>query len=320
MTGMTQKLLVLEFITGGGLYNASLPDSLAAEGDLMLQALLADLCEIPNLGLTTTRDARLPPLGTNAIQVASDVWPIWQQAINEADWVWPIAPETDGVLEKISRMVPAHKLIGSSPQAINITASKSATATCLVRHGIPVVAASEAQGLAAYVAKPDDGAGCGDTRFFDDYANMQIWLQTRPHHIIQPWLEGTPASISMLCREGAAYVLSCNRQRIERDVEGFIHYRGSVINGMAAYWTAFNNLAQQVAKALPGLAGYVGVDVMVNGDDITVLEINPRLTTSYVGLRQATGLNPARLVLDVLYNGIMVERMKIQRNVVEVLL
>ncbi|MFM9912785.1 MAG: ATP-grasp domain-containing protein [Methylophilaceae bacterium] len=314
---MTQNLLVLEFITGGGLYNAPLPDSLAAEGELMLKALLADLAEIPNLHLSTTRDARLSPLNINIIQVSSDPWPIWQSAIDQADWVWPIAPETDGVLEKLSRMVPPHKLIGSAPQAIHIAASKHATAQHL--NAIPTYWVLDAPNdFAAYVAKPDDGAGCGDTRYFDDFYKMQTWLQTRPNDIVQPWLNGEPASISMLCREGVAYLLSCNRQLIERDKDGFIYYRGSVINGMVEHWNAFDVVAQQVAKALPQLAGYVGVDVMVDGDCITVLEINPRLTTSYVGLRQATGLNPARLVLDVLYNGIMAERMKMQRNVVEV--
>jgi predicted ATP-grasp superfamily ATP-dependent carboligase len=32
-----------------------------------------------------------------------------------------------------------------------------------------------------------------------------------------------------------------------------------------------------------------------------VLEVNPRLTTSYAGLRDALGINPARLVLDLLH-------------------
>ena len=284
----------------------------------MLEALLADLGEIPNLHLSTTRDARLPPLSIDSIVVQDDPWPIWQQAIGLADLVWPIAPEADGVLEKLSSMVPAHKLIGSAPQSLGIAASKRATAAWLAEHGILVVAGTAAHDLGGYVAKPDDGVGCSDTRFFDDFSVMQAWLRNRPQHIIQPWLTGEPASISMLCREGVAYVLSCNRQLIERDQEGFIHYRGSIVNGMVAHWEALEVLARQVAKVLPHLAGYVGVDVMVNGEQITVLEINPRLTTSYVGLRQATGLNPARLILDVLYNGIMAERMKIQRNIVEI--
>ena len=52
--------------------------------------------------------------------------------------------------------------------------------------------------------------------------------------MIQPWLEGEAASLSLLCREGQAQLLSCNRQLIEV-VDNGIRYRGSLLNGMAAH-------------------------------------------------------------------------------------
>lgn len=322
----SRKLFVLEFITGGGLYNAELPPSLAREGQLMLDALLGDLDEIPNLRVTTTRDARLPDLAppVAATRVEGDPWPIWQQQIQAADMVWLLAPESGGVLEKLSRMTPPHKNLGCTPEAVHIATSKSATAACMSRHGVAVVLAYDgAEALAPpLLCKPDDGAGCEDTRRFYHKAEAADWLAKHPGHIVQPWQEGEPASISMLCREGVAWLLACNRQLVESDTQGLLHYRGSLLNGMAQHWEAFDAVAKQVVKALPGLAGYVGVDVMVQNGRVTVLEINPRLTTSYVGLRQATGLNPARLVLDLLYNGTAVERSinphQLQRNVVKV--
>ena len=172
-----------------------------------------------------------------------------------------------------------------------------------------------------YVAKPDDGVGCEDTRCFDDFAQMQTWLQQgrQTSHVIQPWLAGEAASISMLCRNGQAWLLSCNQQLVELHDNQFV-YRGSVINGMlqdgmSQHWDAFADIANRIAAALPGLFGYVGVDVMVKYNDITVLEINPRLTTSYAGLTQATGLNVAGLVLDLFYNRPM-NITQLQRHVV----
>lgn len=38
-----------------------------------------------------------------------------------------------------------------------------------------------------------------------------------------------------------------------------------------------------------------------------VVEINPRLTTSYVGLRQSLALNPAELIVSIWQNGAMPE-------------
>jgi predicted ATP-grasp superfamily ATP-dependent carboligase len=61
----------------------------------------------------------------------------------------------------------------------------------------------------------------------------------------------------------------------------------------------YAQLAREVARALPGLWGYVGIDVIDAVDGPIVVEINPRLTTSYAGLRRALGINAAELVLDL---------------------
>ena len=44
---------------------------------------------------------------------------------------------------------------------------------------------------------------------------------------------------------------------------------------------------------VPGLRGYIGVDLILDehAPGVSVVEINPRLTTSYVGLRAALGQN-----------------------------
>jgi predicted ATP-grasp superfamily ATP-dependent carboligase len=56
-------------------------------------------------------------------------------------------------------------------------------------------------------------------------------------------------------------------------------------------------------RAVPGLLGYVGVDVVLgeaaDGGGDAVIEINPRLTTSYVGLRRLARFNLAEAVLAV---------------------
>ena len=44
-------------------------------------------------------------------------------------------------------------------------------------------------------------------------------------------------------------------------------------------------IARRGIAAVDGLAGYVGVDVVLGEASEVVIEINPRLTTSYVGLR-----------------------------------
>jgi predicted ATP-grasp superfamily ATP-dependent carboligase len=112
------------------------------------------------------------------------------------------------------------------------------------------------------------------------------------------------ASFSMLCRNGKAWLLSCNEQHIEHDG---CHFKltGITINGMSNYWQRFETIARKIAKMLPDALGYIGVDVIIDTDNeskIYVVEINPRLTTSYVGLEQALDYNPAKLILDCVLN------------------
>jgi predicted ATP-grasp superfamily ATP-dependent carboligase len=152
------------------------------------------------------------------------------------------------------------------------------------------------------VVKPDDGVGCEGTLLLsrDDLTPWIAKTHTRTY-VAQPYLEGVPASMSMLCRDGQAWLLSCNRQKVSMQSGKFV-YAGGVLNGVAEYWNDFEQLGKAIAQAIPSLTGYIGVDVIIHQDGISVLEINPRLTTSYIGLHEAMHYNPAKLLLDLLYN------------------
>ncbi|MEY4210267.1 MAG: hypothetical protein RLZ92_646, partial [Pseudomonadota bacterium] len=52
------KLLVFEYICGGGIADQTLPDSLAAEGSLMLQALIDQLKDLATIQLLIPLDKR----------------------------------------------------------------------------------------------------------------------------------------------------------------------------------------------------------------------------------------------------------------------
>lgn len=297
----------------------------------MLEVLLDDIAALAGMEILTTRDARLAPLSgaVEVIQIGQeeDVWLVWERCILEADAFWPIAPENGGVLARLSNLAEKHGkvLLGSSPHAVALTASKYQTFMALRAAGLHAVptfrpADNSMTDAGPWVGKPDDGAGCEDTRCFFDRIRMQSWLSRNGRmqtHVVQPYMPGTAASLSMLCKDGQAWLLSCNRQLVELQ-GGKFRYRGSVLNDMRRHWDEFESIAQAVSKAMPGLAGYVGVDVLVDEKQAQVLEVNPRLTTSYAGLRRAIGCNPARLVVDLLYNGGFRSLPHIARNIVEI--
>jgi len=294
-----------------------LPASLAREGDMMLRALVKDLADVPDISVLVTRDARLPTddllAEIHRVNLGMDPWAIWSELIELVDAVWPVAPETDGVLERLSELVLDHGkvLLGSRPLAVRLTASKQQTAEHLVSNGIaaaPTLKLSTAlsggmpPNTTGWVVKPDDGAGAEDTLLFRNQTALHHWAASRSDvegFVVQPYLLGAAASLSLLCRDGEAIVLSCNSQDVRLEGDRF-RYHGGAVGGREDCRAVYASLAARVAAAVPELWGYAGVDLVETAVGPVVLEINPRLTTSYVGLRRALGVNPAALVLQLL--------------------
>jgi tyramine---L-glutamate ligase len=271
------------------------------------------LSSVPEVEVITLRDHRLPPLDLpiTSLSVSSkqELEELFSDCTEQCDAVWIIAPESGGVLETLSRkVVESHRiLLGSRPDAIHIAGSKLQTARLLLINGVSAAKTyypheKLPDGSQAWVVKPDDGAGCADTRIFHDREQALAWVAAQnlsAQYVMQPFIAGEACSLSLLCRDGASRLLSCNRQRVVvRDNQ--FYFLGSVVNSILDQHGQLANLAQQVAAAMPGLWGYVGIDIILTAEGPVVLEVNPRLTTSYAGLHESINYNPAALVLGLL--------------------
>ena len=305
------RIFVYEHITGGGCIGEALPHALLPQACAMLRALAADLRVLGHAEVIGLIDGRLTDaLGDWEQRVIHDRATYEAQfdaLVRESDATWLIAPETDRVLERLSARVLAggKPLLSSRPHAVAIAASKFATARVLDAAGVPVIGTSrpsEAQIVGACVAKRDDGCGCEDTRRFAHLPAAQEWIarQTAPEHfVVQPYVIGEPISLSVLAAPAHTVLLSVNRQRVEVHDDVF-SFAGCLVNAMADADGLLARLAQRTVVAIPGLWGYVGIDVLLTAQGPVVVEVNPRLTTSYAGLHAAIGVNPAELVLGLL--------------------
>lgn len=288
--------------------------SLVHEADLMVRTLIEDLLGSDNVELLTTRDARLTPIAgvrSIAVTASDDLHSILAAAMDESDAVWPTAPETGGVLAHLAESVleRGRGLLGSRPEAIRIAASKLATARTLHAAGIPVVdtwaaAAEMIPRPGRWVTKPDDGAGAEGVRLADDWRAAGERLTTSAGLVAQPWVEGEALSLSLLCADGAAELLSVNRQLLRLE-GGAVALEGIEVNALLDESGAFAELGRAVAAAIPGLWGYIGVDLIRTAGSLQVLEVNPRLTTSYCGLGRARGISIARRVLELFASGVL---------------
>ena len=303
------RIFVFEFFSGGGLAGQPLPPTIAREGDMMLGALLRDLADLPGVEVVAGRDPRLPPVSVSYLHEplpGEDTFGLYARGLALADAAWPTAPETGGTLERLGRQTEAagKTLLGCRPDAVRLAASKRDTANVLRDAGITAVPtfshADRLPGLSGpWVTKPDDGAGCEGSQLLPDRAAARARLAEEPDRLVaQPWIEGAALSLSMLCYRGTARLLSCNRQQVEVEDSRFT-LQGVVVNAFPDTNGCFAELASDIAAAIPGLWGYVGVDLVLTRHGPAVLEINPRLTTSYCGLRQAVGVNTAAMVLGL---------------------
>lgn len=292
------RVLVCEFVTGGGLVGADLPPSLAREGALMRDALLRDLSELSGVELATTHDARLdaPACDSRAILAGEDPWAVWAELARGVDVAWAVAPETGGSLLKMTQLLRAGgaHVVGPGDEAIRIASSKLLTAERLIAAGVPAAPAWRADAIPSgvrgpFVTKPDDGAGCDATLLVEapDHAGVV--------QIVQPYVPGEAASLTVLRRDGETRLLAANRQLIAIE-DGAFRFRGIVVGALDDRDGRLADLACAVTKALPGLDGIFGIDIVLGVDGPVVIEVNPRLTTAYAGLREALGVNPASLV------------------------
>lgn len=304
------RLFVCEFVTGGGFAGQDLSPSLLAEGAAMLRALLDDLAIIPDLEIVSTYDSRIEPLqgpaSNHCVARQAEAWPLWRNLCAGVDAVWPIAPESAGSLERLSRLAldGGGALLGTRPDAVRVAASKLATFHCLRSAGVPTVetrrAGDRPPSRHGWVVKPDDGAGCADTWFLADDASLAPRLDAfSSAHVWQPYVPGPALSLSLLFGVDRVELLSVNRQSVAL-VGDRLRYEGVETGVSWPERAAFVDLAVAVQKAMPGLWGYVGLDLIVSEDGPVLVDVNPRLTGSYIGLRDYLGTNPAARVLELL--------------------
>ncbi len=313
------KILIYEHLTAGGDLKGLSP-TLLNEGDVMIKALIRDLREVRNVELQVLRHVALPLLQEDHgdiqwLPVSGDQ-PLknLHEAIQHADAVWPIAPETGRVLETICQMVAQQgkRLIASPALWIRRAAGKYAAFKRLTQNGIACVESHRLIGPLAspplpmpFVIKPEDGAGCEGIYLIEALKDWELLLSNGclgEEKVGQPLMSGSFLSLSAIFAAGQGVLISCNLQEIDRVNHGF-RLKGLEVNARADTDGRFAALVKDVAATFPGLWGYIGIDLVENAEGLFVLEINPRLTTSYVGLHQALGHNPALWLMDLLETG-----------------
>ena len=290
--------------------------ALAREGRAMVTALADDFAALADVQVQILRDCRWsapdsPIVRIRQVESAAEFRAAFDDETAKADFTVVIAPECGGVLLECAEraLVCGGKLLGPSPDVVRLTSDKHATAEHLARHGVPVpmgrlLAPGEswpADLCPPLVRKPRDGAGSQGVRLIESpLAEKELPLAAGGWRV-ETYYPGTPASVAVLCGLAGCVALKPCVQRLSQD--GRFRYLGGSLPLDPPLAERAADLATRAIGALPSTLGYLGVDLILgdcpSGRDDVVIEINPRLTTSYIGLRAYVRGNLAQAMLDV---------------------
>ena len=308
-----------------------LPVHLKQEGLAMLQAVLRDCIAIDDLSLITTLDSRLElapdiqsaaALKSKTLHADESYIDCLKRLSLDVDVVLLIAPESDDLLAEFIAQLEDLQVrhLNCTSQSIAHCADKLKCEQTLAAAGLAVVRSLSAedikQALGAYIIKPRSGVACEDLEIVqaEDLLTRSIDFNET---LVQPLLQGKHASMSLLCWRGNARILSCNEQCFSQGTSPRLQLCRVNSEPISA---ALNELASAIAAAFPGLSGYVGVDYIETEQGIVIIEINPRLSSSYVGLSAALNENIAALCLHTCIHGQLPNKIKRTDKVVEVVI
>ena len=224
----------------------------------------------------------------------------FRDIVKMSHWTVVIAPETGGILAEQVRVITRYhgRPLGPSLNAIALTSDKLALAEHWRKHRVPtpLTTVREPTACEAFpvVWKPRDGAGSVATFRLDSY----VVGAEAPGHL---YLDlAVLAALAAACF-ALVWVATGGLAGLELVAAGLLCAGVAAVPLAPDLQERAHRLAGRAARAVPGLRGYFGVDLVLgpapDGRADFAIEVNPRLTTSYVGLRALADFNLAEAML-----------------------
>jgi hypothetical protein len=206
-----------------------------------------------------------------------------------------IAP--DRLMARYSLLIEQHTHnLGCGSMNAALCASKVRSGQILRSHGIPVP--GDAPG-GRHVVKPVNGCGTQGVRLTNAAPGKGEFFQQ--------YLDGEHYSVSLVASRVSGEVclyysgapplaLALNRQFITIGLDGAFRYEGGETPVHIEREAEITGIAKKAVSVL-GCQGYCGVDLVL-ADKAYVVDVNPRITTSLVGIAAVMEEEIAQLIVD----------------------
>jgi predicted ATP-grasp superfamily ATP-dependent carboligase len=303
------KILILEYATASGLNDPSI----CAEGHAMVEGLIEDF-KSKNVDYLVSKNVRFESKYCNRVEIEEDLMDWLDKNIAVYNACLLIAPEEDFILYKLTELIEKKgvQVIGSSSKAVLVCSDKFEMYNVL-KDKVNIIETEKVlfdkiDDYKSYfdskkVIKPADGVSCSGVKIVDSWNEFEKAINSMqsnfPYFVMQDFIEGISASVSLLSNGEEAIPLSLNLQNIQFNANG-INYNGGEVPFDHELTLEAKKAAKKAVESIDGLKGYVGVDVIL-GDEVHVVEVNSRVTTPYVALKNILNFNLGEAILDSVY-------------------
>ena len=303
------NLLIFEYATAGGVKEPAF----TAEGQAMVQGLAQDFNRLSASYVISKHSESIDGGRCQPIIIDEDPKKWLENNITNYDFCLPIAPEEDLLLYEITRIIEntSVRVLGSSLDAVLTCTDKLRTYQVL-KNRVSVIESQrvywdEIQDQTQLfpskkVVKPADGVSCSAVQVvgsFEEFKNATNKIKDfsgLPYFLVQNYVQGDSASVSLLSDGTEAIPISLNQQKVTLE-NGKINYQGGKVPLNHPLEEEAKKVAKKAVESINGLKGYVGVDLIL-GEEAHLVEVNSRITTPYVVLRNMLNFNLGEAILE----------------------
>ncbi|MDP6458223.1 MAG: ATP-grasp domain-containing protein [Candidatus Bathyarchaeota archaeon] len=331
-----KNILIIEYLSSGALVpDGQIPGSLLAEGFAMLASVCADFTTLlapkGRKAVHTLLDHRLKPYGSileghvYKYLKRKTLEETLEKIIAKYDATLIIAPDGPPLLNLLEIAEDAGVIIvGPSTAEIEKVSPKSLLyERC---NQLDILSPPEYRVLtdtenfstfrrelaflhkkwhSPIVIKPDMGCGGQGLSIVleKNKKNLKIAYEKAKVYdeaiILQKMVRGSSISLNLIGTTDLPKLLSINKQFLcLSSPDGNTEYIGGLT---PIEYEKVPAIIEDIRKltADTGYRGYFGIDLVVNNKGYSIVDLNPRITTSYTGLRGVSLVNPAQIMRDV---------------------
>ncbi|MHA1504264.1 MAG: ATP-grasp domain-containing protein [Candidatus Heimdallarchaeota archaeon] len=327
-----KKILIVDYIVGGGFAEEDLPQDRLAEGYAILRAAIEEFAEL-GFEIATLIDERLmqhirisPIHEFKSVATHDDFISGIRSFSEKVDYALTLAPESLGILKDLSSIMTNSKAtyLGSKPESIEKAADKLKAMDLARELGLNVPATFSPSFATPFdeilaevnilrfplIVKPIDGIGGQGLTKVNNEDDLRFGLQAAhavtamDECIVQEYIPGTPISTSLLANGKKVVPLSINQQnlRMESLKSAGRYLGGEVPFDIPKYHDEVIEASVKLVEQM-NLIGFVGVDLIVGEEGVFIIEVNPRVTVPFVAIKDLASSNIAQMLIDMVDEG-----------------